>query len=128
MANEIIYQTVATTSAPTVSNATPILLPEMTKTFYLDKTYPILIMFSASFASGSNSHGAIFDIKIDGQNDLEMRREALMQNTAYSTVSSQKMVYLCEGTHTVEAWWYTDGTGTATALGIARSLTIIQIV
>ena len=125
MADEIIIQSLAVTSAPTVNSATPTLFPEMNESFYLEKTYPVLITFSASFASGSNGHGAIFDIRIDGQPDLEMRRESLAQNLSYATVSSQKVVYLCEGNHTVEAWWYTDGTSTATALGIARSLTII---
>ena len=122
----IRLQTLATTVTPT-RDTTPALMPQMTKTFTLGVTSPILIFFSGTFSNSNNDRGGTFSCMIDDQSDAEMQRNVLFSgaNDPY-VVSMQKMVYLTPGTHTVEIWWAASA-NTLSNTGIQRSLTILEV-
>jgi hypothetical protein len=121
----IMLQTLARTSGPT-RDTNAALMPEMSLSFTLLKTAPILIMFSGVFSNSNSNQGGTFDCVIDGQPDLEMRRIVQFGGAANPyVVSMQKLVYLTPCTHLVEVWWVASA-NTLTNAGIQRSLTIIE--
>ena len=86
-----------------------------------------MIWYSIDVSSSSNNHGGDIFCYIDGQSDAELRRTILIAGANNPTpVSGQKLLYLTPTTHTIQLWWATDGTGTLTATGIQRSLTILE--
>jgi hypothetical protein len=123
----IKLQSVVRTLAPTKADNVPILLEEMTHTFTLAKALPIFIFFSGSFQSNSTNHGGTIACMVDGASDLEMRRDFLIGGASNPcSIAMQKFLWLAPGRHTVAIWWFTDGTGTLTAVGRQRSLTILE--
>jgi len=122
----IRFQSIATTVGPTNGSANAILIPEMTYTFNLDITALIEILFSGTFSNTNANRGAIITCIIDGVSAANMQRTVNIAGAGNDTpISTQGMFYLCPGTHTISMFFVAD-VNTATAVGIERSLTIIE--
>jgi hypothetical protein len=122
----IRFQSNPVTVSPTNGSANAILIPEMTFSFTLEKTAPILIMFSGTFSNSNNNQGAIVTCVIDGVSKANMQRTTQEGGAGNnSTITTQGWFYLCPGSHTISMFFVATA-NTATAAGIERSLTIIE--